>query len=179
MQPGLILRSGYFVFVKENISMKTVKLKVKFDFRRFISTFLLWLVGVLLSLLPILYKNLYIFLNAEEKDQPINFINNFLMDQDFVFIGFSSGFLLFLELFFLEPYFNKTLQKVMGGFLIAYTLILIIFYTISYFSVNWVSRVGESRIILINGGVMLFLLAAGFLVSLGSSIEFSKRVVVL
>lgn len=103
--------------------MKTVKLKVKFDFRRFISTFLLWLVGVLLSLLPILYKNLYIFLNAEEKDQPINFINNFLMDQDFLFIGFSSGFLLFLELFFLEPYFNKTLQKVMGGFLVAYTLI--------------------------------------------------------
>ena len=127
----------------------------------------------------LIQKNLYIFLNAEEKDQPINFINNFLMDQDFLFIGFSSGFLLFLELFFLEPYFNKTLQKVMGGFLVAYTLILIIFYTISYFSVNWVSRVGESRIILINGGVMLFLLAAGFLVSLGSSIEFSKRVVVL
>lgn len=63
--------------------MRKKENKVKFNGKRFISSLGLWIVGVLLSTIPIVYKNLSIFFNADESGEPFNYVKNFWIDQDF------------------------------------------------------------------------------------------------
>lgn len=155
--------------------MRKKENKVKFNGKRFISSLGLWIVGVLLSTIPIVYKNLSIFFNADESGEPFDYVKNFWIDQDFLFIGFSSGFLLFLELFFLESHYNRPIQKIIEGFLIFYTLILIIIYTISYFNSNWVSKWGEDNVLILNKMVLALLIVFGVMAFVVKAFESERK----
>lgn len=85
------------------------------------------------------------------------------------------SFLLFLELFFLESHYNRPIQKIIEGFLIFYTLILIIIYTISYFNSNWVSKWGEDNVLILNKMVLALLIVFGVMAFVVKAFESERK----
>ena len=154
---------------------KVVSNRVKINWKQFLSTTGLWFVGIMINALPVVYNCLRTFLTVNEH---IDIIQLFWADQSILFINFSTGFLLFLELYFMEQRY-EAFSKGMGAILIAYTFILIIVYTISFFSPNWYERVSDSVNMRINIATLLMLIVLGLIVFIISSIEIKREVRVI
>ena len=70
----------------------------------------------------------------------------------------------------------ETFSKGMGAILIAYTFVLIIVYTVSFFSPNWNERVGVAVNMRINIATLRVLIVLGLIVFVISSIEIKREV---
>ena len=151
---------------------KVVKNRIKINWKQFLSTTGLWFVGIMINALPVVYNCLRTFLTVK---QHMDIVQLFWTDQSILFINFSTGFLLFLEIYFMEQRY-ETFSKGMGAILIAYTFVLIIVYTVSFFSPNWNERVGVAVNMRINIATLLVLIVLGLIVFVISSIEIKREV---
>lgn len=133
----------------------------------------LWIVGILINLIPIFFRCLDAYLDGMKN---FDFFKFFWTDQDFLFISFSTGFLLFIELMFVGHRY-KLVTKVIGGLLLLLTFSLIVLYTISFFSEKWNEHININIVMNIHMWTFFGILMLGILVFLFSATDFNRRVV--
>lgn len=117
----------------------------------FIKNLFIWIVGIIISFLPIIYNEINLYLHEKP-------ITNFLTEKDLTFTIFNTALLLLIEAILI----NKIkFKKFLCLILIAFMLVLIIIYTISIFSDNWDSVVNDNIKIIINTTSFILLLLIG------------------
>lgn len=150
-----------------------VRCQVHINAGQFFKSIGLWFVGILINLIPVLFRCLDAYFDNTKDFELIKF---FWTDQDFLFISFSTGFLLFIEVMFVGLKY-RVVTKVIGGILLLYTFSLIIIYTISFFSEEWNEHISPNIVMDINMLTFFSILVLGFLVFLFSATDFNRRVV--
>lgn len=150
-----------------------VKKKLRIDFKQFFSSAGLWMFGILLNMLPLIYKVWNAWLSTSEE---IDCLLLFWSDTDFLCINFSVAFLLFLELFFLKSD-KKSTMHILGGILIFVTLLLIIAYTVASFSPGWIARVSAEFMQSVNFYTLLLIVGLGIIYFVISAAEIRREVV--
>ena len=140
-----------------------VKNRIHLNIAQFLKSTGLWCVGILINLLPILFRCLNAYLDDMNN---FSFFNLFWTDQDFLFISFTTGFLLFIEVMFVGNRY-KWITNVIGGILLLYT----------FFSEQWNEHINSNIVIKINICTFACIMILGVLVFLFSAIDFDRRVV--
>lgn len=156
--------------------MSNIRFKFDFSFKQMISSFLLWLTGITLNMLPILYKVINDWL-CSSSEKSIDFYETlFWSDLDFLAINFSVSFLLLLELCFIKSS-NRFINKSLQAILFFVTLVLIIIYTIATFSSGWSNHVSELFMKYINFGTLISVVCLGTIYFLVSSLKITREVI--
>ncbi len=155
------------------MSAAKIKKKLCFNWGQFFSALILWCCGIVLDMLPILYKVINMWLSSTQKN---HWGTLFWSDIEFIYINFNVAFLLFLELFFLRKN-NRKVSKVLGGILIAVTLVLIITYTIACFSIGWETHVTTEFMKTMNVFTLSFIIILGIIYFMISSSEITREVI--
>ncbi len=150
-----------------------IKKKLRIDFKQFFSSAGLWMFGILLNLLPLVYKVWNVWLSTNDE---IDWLLLFWSDIDFLCINFSVAFLLFLELFFIKSD-KKTTMHILGGILIFVTLLLIIAYTVASFSPGWSTHVSAEFMKSVNFYTLLLIVVLGIIYFVISAAQIRKEVV--
>lgn len=132
--------------MRRNQSRVQIRFQMHVNVGKFLKSIGLWGVGILINIIPICFRCLDTYLDNTEK---FDLVKIFWTDQDFLFICFSTGFLLFIEVMFVGLKYD-VVTKVIGGVLLLYTFSLIIIYTISFFSEKWNERINPNVIMDIN-----------------------------
>lgn len=151
---------------------KSLKLK-KFDYKYFLSVFLLWLTSVVLNLLPIVLDLVKLLL---ESDVLLDFWSFFWGSKDLICLNFTISFLLFVELVFFcqeSPSMGSISFFRVLFFLISF--VCMITYLIALFSPKWNEKVPLNVLISINRITFLSVLGVGTLYFIFLSSVRSKR----
>lgn len=150
-----------------------IKKELRINFKHFFSSAGLWMLGILLNMLPLVYKVWNEWLSTSEE---IDCLLLFWSDTDFLCINFSVAFLLFLELFFLKSDKKKTMH-ILGGILIFVTFLLIIAYTVACFSPGWSARMSAEFMKTVNFYTLLLIVGLGIIYFMISATEIRRKVV--
>ncbi len=109
-----------------------------------IKDFSLWLAGIILAVIPTVLKHFNLYLNAKE---PYDFYHEFISDNDLLFVAFSTGALLLLEMMLREQFDNvrffKTIITISNFF-------ILVFYVISLFSNGWKTHISYNTMKIFN-----------------------------
>lgn len=155
--------------------MRETKVKIQFqvDFKKILSSFFIWMCGILINILPLFYKMLKAWFSSE--NNPDYFLL-FWSDIDFLCINFSVAFLLLIEIYFLHLN-NKKILKGLGGLLLFVTIVLIAAYTIATFAPEWTSRVSAQTMKTINIITLIFIIVMGIVYFVTVFSKVQRRVV--
>ena len=83
--------------MRRNQSRVQIRFQMHVNVGKFLKSIGLWGVGILINIIPICFRCLDTYLDNTEK---FDLVKIFWTDQDFLFICFSTGFLLFIEVMF-------------------------------------------------------------------------------
>lgn len=155
--------------------MRETKVKIQFqvDFKKILSSFFIWICGILINILPLFYKILKIWFSSE--NNPDYFLL-FWSDVDFLCINFSIAFLLLIEIYFLHLK-DKKILKSLGGILLFVTIALIATYTIATFTPEWTSRVSAQTMKTINIITLIFTVVMGIVYFIAVFSKVKRKVV--
>ena len=134
--------------------MSGTKVKNKYEFiaDSFWLSYSLWIIGIFLNAIPIVFNvvNEW-FLLEESKMKQFDFFRSIISSCDFMYVFCSVGFILIIEIFLIK---NKTewnkLHNLIFGITLIYSITLLVLFTISSFSPNWSSHISEGQIANIN-----------------------------
>ena len=154
----------------------TVKIKqsVKFDVKHFATSFILWLIGIILNILPIGYSVVKLWLSSDV-DAHINYVCAFWGDIDFLCVNFGAAFLLLMEIIFLRRDY-RSISNIIGCIVLAITMLLIITYTIAIFSTGWNAHVSQEFLKNANIVTLIIITVLGIIYFCISSSRKSKEV---
>lgn len=148
----------------------TVKNKLNFNFSEFLIAYFLWMIGILINAIPIIYNCIKIVVANSE----LTFFQLFWSNQDFLFVGFSTVFLLLLELILLRN--NANSKKFLEIVLFFYGVILIMLYSISFFEDNITNYFSYDFIINFNKCTLILTLILGTICFIYSFISKEREV---
>ncbi len=135
-----------------------VKKKVSFETKDFLFEYFLWVVGILLIAVPTLFKVTNEWLNTDVSNlEKFDFWKSFISDYEFLYVFCSVGFILIIELYFLNKWHK--IKGIIFVSILFYSLILLVLYTISTFNPNWSTHVLPEQTAKLNiiAFVMLFI----------------------
>lgn len=134
---------------------QTVKNKLSFNFIEFFIAYFLWVFGILINAIPIIYNCIKMLVANSE----LTFFQLFWTNQDFLFISFSTVFLLLLELILLRT--NTNPKKLLEIVLACYGFMLIMIYSISFFEDNITNYFSYDFIMDFNKTTLIFTFLLG------------------
>lgn len=105
--------------------------KIREQWRNFGKKIFIWLFGILVSLMPIIFKDINLTLHGVQ-------LEYIFADKDIIFLNFSVIVLLLIEILLVDGI--RSMQGLSVGLLLL-MLITLVTYTISVFSDYWDSRV--------------------------------------
>lgn len=167
---------GYRWFLTRICKMSDVKYRVNFSFKKMLSSLSLWLIGICINMLPILYKVIDEWFSETYRDFVDIYSTLFWSDVEFLSINFSVSFLLLLELCFVQSNF-KIVNNILLFILSVVTAVLIAMYTMAVFSDGWSTHVSAVFMKSVNFWTLLSIVFLGIVYFVTSSLKITREVI--
>lgn len=126
--------------------------KIREQWRNFGKKIFIWLFGILVSLMPIIFKDINLTLHGVQ-------LEYIFADKDIIFLNFSVIVLLLIEILLVDGI--RSMQGLSVGLLLL-MLVTLVTYTISVFSDYWDSRISPLSVTFFNIAIFVVELIAGF-----------------
>lgn len=126
--------------------------KIREQWRNFGKKIFIWLFGILVSLMPIRFKDINLTLHGVQ-------LEYIFADKDIIFLNFSVIVLLLIEILLVDGI--RSMQGLSVGLLLL-MLVTLVTYTISVFSDYWDSRISPLSVTFFNIAIFVVELIAGF-----------------
>ena len=126
--------------------------KIREQWRNFGKKIFIWLFGILVSLMPIIFKDINLTLHGVQ-------LEYIFADKDIIFLNFSVIVLLLIEILLVDGI--RSMQGLSVGLLLL-MLVTLVTYTISVFSDYWDSRISPLSVTFFNIATFVVELIAGF-----------------
>lgn len=134
-----------------------------------VKDFMLWIFGIFLAMVPTVLKHFNILLNTNED---YDFINKSICDSDVLFVVFSTGALLLLEMIIREQFDNIRWMKII---VMVASVSAFVLYIISVFSPGWETHFPDSNMKRINCMSLLLVIIFGIIYFVISYNEIKKE----
>ena len=126
--------------------------KIREQWRNFGKKIFIWLFGILVSLMPIIFKDINLTLHGVQ-------LEYIFADKDIIFLNFSVIVLLLIEILLVDGI--RSMQGLSVGLLLL-MLVTLVTYTISVFSDYWDSRISPLSVTFFNIAIFVVELITGF-----------------
>lgn len=126
--------------------------KIREQWRNFGKKIFIWLFGILVSLMPIIFKDINLTLHGVQ-------LEYIFADKDIIFLNFSVIVLLLIEILLVDGI--RSMQG-LSVWLLLLMLVTLVTYTISVFSDYWDSRISPLSVTFFNIATFVVELIAGF-----------------
>lgn len=126
--------------------------KIREQRRNFGKKIFIWLFGILVSSMPIIFKDINLTLHGVQ-------LEYIFADKDIIFLNFSVIVLLLIEILLVDGI--RSMQGLSVGLLLL-MLVTLVTYTISVFSDYWDSRISPLYVTFFNMTTFVVELIAGF-----------------
>lgn len=126
--------------------------KIREQYRNFGKKIFIWLFGILVSSMPIIFKDINLTLHGVQ-------LEHIFADKDIIFLNFSVIVLLLIEILLVDGI--RSMQG-LSVVLLLLMLVTLVTYTISVFSDYWDSRISPLYVTFLNMTTFVVELIAGF-----------------
>lgn len=154
---------------------KKINQKYTFNVGKFFPAYLLWIVGIIINVIPMVFVTLNEWLKTEP-GASFDFFHILISDIEFMYVFCSTAFIFLLELYFVRKT-NSLLSKILTGITLLYVTPQFIMYTISHFNENWFTHVSAEFVSSFNtvSFIMLFLIGTLYFIYISTD---KKQIIV-